>query len=225
MRNAFLPLLNQLSHVTSDQGCAISFFYFPQTPQNSAHAEERIRLKDVVRAAQRKAESERKDAALADLRRIDALADQLATSASRPVAVFACAERGIWEQVDLPAQKGETRLHVNGRFHLRPLAEASVRNILVVAADRVNIRFLLLRDRKLEQFDQIESQIPRKARTDGFGGYDAGHKERHVGNWEMRHFKEMADRMQQLCEGPSFDAAVIICRSELRPEIEPHLHA
>jgi peptide subunit release factor 1 (eRF1) len=223
MRNAFLPLLRKLSNVESKQGCAISFYFFPQPPQNKAHAEDRIRLKDVVRNAQRKAETEGKQPAIADLKRIEELSDQLAQS-SEPVAIFACAEHGIWEQVSLPGQSGETRVVLNGRFHLRALAESPDRNILVVTADRVNIRFLRLSAGKLQQFDAIESDIPRKARTDGFAGYDAGHKERHVGHWEKVHFKEMAEKMRQLCEGPSFDAAVIICRSELRSEIEPLLH-
>ena len=224
MRKAFLPLLKKLSNIESNQGCAISFFYFPEPPQNKAHAEARIRLKDVLRNAQKQAESQGRQQALGDLRRIEELSDWLARN-SNPVAIFACADHGVWEQIELPGHEGETRLVMNGRFHLRELAQVSQRNLLVVAADRVNIRFSRLSDRTLEQFDSITSDIPRKARTDGFGGYDAGHKERHVGHWEKAHFKELADKMKQLCEGASFDEAVIICRSELRPEIEPLLHA
>ena len=224
MRNAFLPLLKKLSNIESNQGCALSFFHIPERPQNKAHAEARIRLKDVLRNAQKQAETEGREQAFGDLRRIEEASDRLARS-SAPVAIFACAEHGIWEEVELPGHEGETRLVMNGRFHLRGLAQASQGNVLVVAADRVNIRFMRANPRTLEQFDAITSDIPRKARTDGFGGYDAGHKERHVGHWEKAHFKELADKMKQLCEGPSFDAAVIICRSELRPEIEPLLHA
>jgi peptide chain release factor subunit 1 len=40
----------------------------------------------------------------------------------------------------------------------------------------------------------------------------------------MRHFKEMADKLKQLCEKDSYDGVLILCRSEIRPEIEPHLH-
>jgi peptide chain release factor subunit 1 len=41
----------------------------------------------------------------------------------------------------------------------------------------------------------------------------------------MRHFKEMADKLKQLCDSESFDGIAIVCRSEIRPQIEPHLHA
>jgi peptide chain release factor subunit 1 len=224
MRNAFLPLLNKLSSIHSTNGCAISFYFFPQKPpQNKAHAEDRILLKDLIKEAKFQAESQGKRQALADLNRI---ADRLVQNAAEPTAIFACAEHGIWEEVTLAGATGRTRMDINGRFHLRPLAkaEAQDRALLIALADRVKIRFVRYEYDGLDQLDSIESDLPRKARTDGFGGYDAGHKERHVGHWEMYHFKEMADKLKQLCERGSFDGVVIVCRSEIRPEIEPHLH-
>lgn len=227
MRNDFVPLLNKLSSIHSNNGCAISFYFFPQHPQNKAHAEDRILLKDLLKEAKKKAENEGKQQALTDLNRISDLVDRTAQNANQPVAVFACVEHGLWEEVPLPGGIGRTCIHLNGRFHLRPLAEVKARNraLLVALADRVKVRFVRHDRGGLDQFDSIESDLPRKARTDGFGGYDAGHKERHVGHWEMYHFKEMADKLKQLCESGSFDGVVIVCRSEIRPEIEPHLHA
>jgi peptide chain release factor subunit 1 len=227
MRSALMPLLNKLSLTHSNNGCAISFYFFPQKPpQNKAHAEDRILLKDLIKEAKTKAEDQRRRHALADLNRIGDFVDRFAQNGTEPTAIFACAEHDIWEVVPLPGTKGRTRIDVNGRFHLRPLAEAEAQNrtLLVALADRIKVRFVRYQYDDLDQFDAIESDLPRKARTDGFGGYDAGHKERHVGHWEMYHFKEMADKLKQLCENGSFDAVVIVCRSEIRPEIEPHLH-
>ena len=225
MRNAAKSLLNKLSSVRSTNGCAVSFYFYPRRPQNKAHSEDRILLKDLFRNAKKQAEAEGKQAAVNDLNKLEDFSDRLAQTASTPIAVFACAEHDIWEQVELPGSRGESRVVVNGRFHLRPLAELRDRQILVALADRVKVRFVRQNSRGLEQFDSIDSELPRKARTDGFGGYDAGHKERHVGHWEMYHFKEMADRLKQLCESDSFDGVAIVCRAEIRPEIEPHLHS
>jgi peptide chain release factor subunit 1 len=146
---------------------------------------------------------------------------------TEPTAIFACAEHGIWEEISLPGAKGRTRIDVNGRFHLRPLAEAAAqdRTLLVALADRVKVRFIRHERDGIDQFDTIDSDLPRKTRTDGFLGYDAGHKERHVEHWEMYHFKEMADKLKVLCENGSFDGVVIVCRPEIRSEIEPHLHS
>jgi peptide chain release factor subunit 1 len=226
MRNRFESMLKRLSAVHSSNGLAISFYYYPRTPQNRAHREQTILLKDRIRETRQRLEREEKRDALADLERISQLAEQWAHDA-RAKAVFACATSGIFEVIDLPDSEGETTISVNSRFHLRPLSQAGAKDdaYLVAAADRVTARFLRYQAGELQEFDRIESDIPRKARTDGFGGYDAGHNERHVGNWEMKHFKEMADKLKQLCEGDSFAGVLILCRNEVRPEIEPHLHS
>jgi peptide chain release factor subunit 1 len=225
MRNRFESTLKRLSSVHSTKSNAVSFYYFPQTPQNKAHREQAILLKDLIRETRKRLEGEGKRAALADLERISNLADQWRSSNS-PRAVFACAELGVFETVDLPTVDGETAIHVNSRFHLRPLSEAGTADgsYLVALADRVSIRFERYQRGALEEIDRIDSDIPRKARTDGFAGYDGGHNDRHVENWEMRHFKEMADKLKMLCEREPFDGVAIVCRSEIRPQIEPHLH-
>ena len=227
MRNRFQSTLKRLSSIHSAKSTAISFYYFPQTPQNKAHREDAILLKDLVRDTRKRLEAEGKRAALPDLDRISSTAEGWARNGGSPKALFACAEHGIFEMIDLPDVDGNTAIHVNSRFHLRPLSEAGANDgtYLVVPADRVSIRFKRYGRGELKEFDRIDSDIPRKARTDGFGGYDAGHNERHVENWEMRHFKEMADKLKQFCEGDAFQGVLIVCRSEIRPQIEPHLHA
>jgi len=226
MRNRFESMLKRLSSVHSSNGLAISFYYYPRTPQNRAHREQTILLKDMIRETRQRLEREGKRGALADLERLSQLAEQWAHDGGAK-ALFACQESGIFEVIDLPDTEGETTIYVNSRFHLRPLSEVGANDAayLVVAADRVTARFDRYEGGALKEFDRIESDIPRKARTDGFGGYEAGHKERHVGNWEMKHFKEVADKLRQLCEGDSFAGVLIVCRSEVRPEIEPHLHS
>lgn len=227
MRNRFQSTLKRLSSIHSAKGTAISFYYFPQTPQNKAHREDAILLKDLIRDTRKRLEGEGKRAVLTDLERISSTAEEWARNGGTPKALFACAEHGIFEAIDLPEFDGESAIHVNSRFHLRPLSEAGANDgtYLVVPADRVSIRFKRYERGEMKEFDRIDSDIPRKARTDGFGGYDAGHNERHVENWEMRHFKEMADKLKQLCEGDSFQGVLILCRNEIRPQIEPHLHA
>jgi peptide subunit release factor 1 (eRF1) len=226
MRNRFESTLKELSSIHSANGTATSFYFFPQTPQNKAHREETIRLKDLIRDCRKRLEGEGKREALADLDRISGLADQWARNGGLPKAVFVCSELGLFKTIDLPDVSGNTAIHINSRFHLRPLSEAGAKGgaYIVVPADRVTIRFERYENGTLKEFDRIDSDIPRKTRTDGFWGYDAGHKERHVENWEMRHFKEMADKLKQLCEKDSYDGVLILCRSEIRPEIEPHLH-
>src|SRR5689334_13697556 len=123
MRNRFESTLKRLSSIHSPKSTAISFYYFPRTPQNKAHREAGIVIKDRIRESRKRLESEGKRGALADLERISNLAEEWRNSGS-PKAAFACAEHGIIEVVDLPDVDGETAIYVNSRFHLRPLSEA-----------------------------------------------------------------------------------------------------
>ena len=56
--------IRQLAQFESPSGCAITFYFQPQTPQNRSHREEAILVKDLVRDALRKAERNGNDAAL-----------------------------------------------------------------------------------------------------------------------------------------------------------------
>jgi hypothetical protein len=56
--------IRQLAQFESPTGCAISFYFQPQTPQNKSHREEAILIKDLVRDVLRKAERNGNDAAM-----------------------------------------------------------------------------------------------------------------------------------------------------------------
>ena len=51
--------IRHLAKIDSPTGCAISFYFQPQTPQDKSHREEAILMKDLVREALRKAEKVR----------------------------------------------------------------------------------------------------------------------------------------------------------------------
>jgi hypothetical protein len=195
--------LRQLAAIESPHGCAISFYFQPETPQDRSHRQEAIKVKDLVRDALKNLDRTGDHArARADLERILALADQLHNNHSRAKAIFACAEHGIWKEFDLPPAVGRTHLHVNNRFHLTPIASASLDlpRATVLLIDRENARILDLELDQVTERATIHNELPRRGRSDGFRGYDGGHLERHVDNEAMRHFKEVWS------------------------EVEPHLH-
>ena len=117
--------LRELSELNSTTGCAITFYYQPQTPQNKAHTGESILVKDLVQQALRKAEQSGNHLYLRnDLRRLLEKSDEFHNNHSRGKAIFACEEQGIWREYDLPALLPRSELIVNSRFHLQPLAMA-----------------------------------------------------------------------------------------------------
>src|SRR5207253_2976099 len=124
-------------------GCALSFYFQPRTPQNKSHKEESILAKDLVRQAMREAEKEGKNScARADLDRILEIAGNLHGNQAKAKAVFASSTKKLWREFDLPPYLPATQLFVNRRFHLKPLAALLVAQPMLCATLGVRQRRL-----------------------------------------------------------------------------------
>jgi peptide chain release factor subunit 1 len=207
-------------------GCALSFYFQPRTPQNKSHKEEAILAKDLVRQALRESEKQGKNGgARADLDRILEMAGNLRGNQARAKAVFASSAKKIWREFDLPPQLAATQLFVNRRFHLKPLAAllGAQPNLCVLLVDRQRGRFFDLRLDELKERGELFRTLPR-SRTDGYGGYNAGHVERRAANEFMLHYKLVADRLQEEFERGMWDRLVVACHDTNWSEFESHLH-
>lgn len=220
--------IRRLAQIESPSGCAISFYFQPQAPQDKSHREEAILVKDLVRESLRKAERQGNHHALReDLNRILQIAEQLHGNHSRGKAIFACTEHGIWHELDVPPRLGKSLITVNSRFHLKPLvaAHSGCPRACVALVNREKARFFELHEDEIRQLpDLYFGELPHIGRSDGFGGYDAGHRERHVENEIMHHFKQFADSLQALMNRDHFETLLIGCHDEAWPELEQHLH-
>ena len=207
-------------------GCALSFYFQPRTPQNKSHKEETILAKDLVRQALREAEKQGKNScARADLDRILEIAGNLRGNQAKAKAVFASSTKKIWREFDLPPQLPGTQLFVNRRFHLKPLAVLlGAQPMLCVAlVDRQRGRFFDLRLDELKERGELFRSLPR-SRSDGYGGYNAGHVERRVANEYKQHYKQVADRLKEELERGVWEKLVVGCHDTNWSEFEAHLH-
>jgi peptide subunit release factor 1 (eRF1) len=206
---------------------AISFYFQPQPPQNQAHRDEAILVKDLVREALRTSERHGGNgAARADLERILALAEQWHGNHARAKAIFACGAQAIWREFDLPPRLQRTQLLVNASFHLAPLAtflDSNERRCCVALIDRERARIFDHFLGRAEERAAIIESVPRRVRSDGYAGYEAGHRERHADNTAMRHFKNVIEQLHAQAVAGAFDLLVIGCHAENWTEIEPHL--
>lgn len=220
--------IRQLAQVESPEGCAITFYFQPQTPRDRSHREEAILVKDLVRDTLQKAERNGNHVALrTDLAKILQIAEGLHGNHSRGKAIFACQEQGIWKEMDVPPLLEQSQIKVNSRFHLRPLVHANsgLPNTCIALVNRKKARIFELQEGEITQKPELEfGQSPYLGRSDGFQGYDAGHRERHVENQIMQHFKELAESLLLLSHREKFEALLIGCQEETWPEIEPHLN-
>jgi peptide subunit release factor 1 (eRF1) len=219
--------IRQLAQFESPTGCAISFYFQPQTPQNKSHREESILIKDLVRDVLRKAERNGNDAAMRqDLEKVLEIAEGLHGNHSRGKAIFACREQGIWHEFDVPPRLGRSQITVNSRFHLRPLVDAKsgLPRTCIALVNRKKARIFELQETEITQKLDLEfGPSPAVPRSDGFQGYEAGHRERHVENVTMQHFKMFAESLVLLCNKEKLEALLIGCQDDSWPEIEAQL--
>jgi peptide subunit release factor 1 (eRF1) len=230
--------IRQLAQIESPAACAVSFYFQPRTPQDKSHREESILVKDLVRDAMRRAERAGNHRLLReDLQRVLQAAERLHGNHSRGKAIFACQEKGIWLEFDVPPKLGQSQIKVDSRFHLRPLvaAQSSVVRACIALVNRQKARIFEMNTphahaagtngNGFRQMPDLEfGPLPRTGRSDGYLGYDAGHRERHAENEIKGHFKFFAESLQSLLNQDKFDALLIGCHDEAWPELQPLLH-
>ena len=218
--------IRELANFQSSEGCAFSFYFQPSTPQNKSHREEAILAKDLVKQALREAEKNGKNGcARSDLDRILDVAERLHGNQGRAKAVFACGRKNLWREFDLPPRLAGTRLFVNQRFHLRPLTALAdvLPRVCIALVDRSRARIFELWMDEIAEREKFANELPRRGRSDGFAGDDAGHAERHVENEALHWYKRLAERMREFQES-GYERFLVGCRDENWPEIEPCLH-
>jgi len=221
--------IRELANFHSPQGCAVTFYYQPTTPSNRSHRDETILVKDLVSNALREAEKKGSNlkSLQQDLQRILEIADAMRSDGRKAKAVFACAGLGIWREFDLPARLPKTNLILNQRFHLKPLAAIfdGMQHACVALVDRGKARVFEITDGVIVEKLDFINELTRRGRSDGWGGYDAGHVERRVTNETMQHFKIVSEAITGHFQSGGCDQLLIGCHDDIWSEFEPQLHS
>jgi peptide subunit release factor 1 (eRF1) len=206
---------------------AVSFYFRPPVPQDKSHREETILAKDVVRQTMQDLQTNgRKHPAANDLERILEVAENWRGNQSRAKAIFACSGRGIWKEFDVPTVAASTKLFVNRRFHLKPLAPvfSEYPRLWVALVDRQRARILEIQFEQLREVAALNNPVPRHGRSDGYGGYDGGHAQRHEEDEFRRHYRAVAEFLKNGAEKKQFEALEVGCQDVNWPEFEGQLH-
>lgn len=210
----------------SKNACALSFYFQPDPPQDRSHRSEAIVAKDVVKQALKSAAAQGKNGSLhADLDRVLDFATNL-RGQSRGRAVFACSAQNFWKEYDLPPSLGTTRIYLQSRFQLKPLAAlfGAQPALCVAVADRQRARFFDLRLDDLREGASIVHLLSRSGSNYGYNGYEAGHAERRVAEEALQHFKAVAERLRTDLERGVWERLIIGCHDVNWADFEPHLH-
>jgi peptide subunit release factor 1 (eRF1) len=163
-----------------------------------------------------------------DLQKIVDIAEMLHGNHSRGKAILACSEKGIWRELDVPPRLGRSQLFVNSRFHLKPLVAAYTGQprTCIALMDRKRGRIFELRQGELTQRPDVDfGALVKVGKSDGYKGYDAGHRERHIENESLHHCKIFADELHTLMMDDKLKALLFGGRDEAWASLEPHLSA
>jgi peptide subunit release factor 1 (eRF1) len=219
--------IRQLAEFQDDKSCAVSFYFQPSTPRNKAHKEDAILIKDLAREAMRNLEAKgKKESARGDIERVMRLSGEFRSNGIHGKAVFACAGQDIWKEYDLPPTLGSTQLFIDRHFHLKPLAHLLGASPLlgIVLVDRHRARIFDLRLGELTEREDLFHPVPRRGRSDGFGGYEGGHAQRRVEDEVRQHFKNVAENIKELLDKGIFEKWILACQDAYRSLFEPQLH-
>jgi len=206
---------------------AISFYYQPSTPQDKSHRDETILAKDLVRKTLHELQLNGLNRqATEDLEKILHLAEGLHGNQARARAVFACAGRSLWREFDLPPVSGATKLFVNRRFHLKPLAPifSDHPRLCLALIDRQSARFFDVQFDRISEQSSMVDPVPRHGRSDGYLGYNAGHLQRHTDDEVRRHYVRAAEFLKDSDERKGFEALVISCNDVNWPDLKEQIH-
>jgi peptide chain release factor subunit 1 len=206
--------------------CALSFYFQPDPPQDRSHRGEAILAKEVVKQALKEAAGKGKNGWLhADLDRVLDVATRL-RGHSRGRAVFACSAHNLWKEFDLPPRLGTTRIYLQPRLQLKPLAVllGAQPDLCVAMVDRQRARFFDLRLDDLRERDAIVHMLSRNAANYGYNGYEGGHAERRVAEEALQHFKAVSERLRTGLEKGLWQRLVVGCQDSNWREFESHLH-
>ena len=210
----------------SKGACALSFYFQPDPPQDRSHRSEAIVAKDVVKQALKSVAAQGKNGFLhADLDRVLEFATNIRGQA-RGKGIFACAAQNFWKEYDLPPRLGTTRIYLQPRFQLKPLAAmlGAQPALCVAVVDRQRARFFDLRLDDLREGASIVHLLSRSAASYGYNGYEAGHAERRVSEEALQHFKAVSERLRTDFERGAWERLIIGCHDVNWPEFEPNLH-
>jgi len=209
----------------SKGACALSFYFQPDPPQDRSHRNQTILAKEVVKQVLKSPAAQGKNGSVhADLDRVLELASTLRGPLAK--AVFACSAQNVWKEYDLPPHLGATRIYLQSRFQLKPLAAllGAQPALCVAVIDRQRARFFDLRLDDLHEKPAIVHLLSRTGASYGYTGYDAGHAERRIADEALQHFKSVAERLRADQDKGIWERLIVGCQDKNWADLEPHLH-
>jgi peptide chain release factor subunit 1 len=168
----------------------------------------------------------KKESLLRDLEKISRFGAQTLPSwTAAGLAIFACTEANLWEELALP-RAPRNHLVFDRALYVRPLSSMldEYRRICALLLDRQEARWYGLFMGEISLLDSLKSEVPSRVREGGWKGYESKRIERHIDAHLHDHFKKASLKTFDLFKKNQFDWLFISCKEEYRSDFEPLLH-
>lgn len=216
--------LTNLASFCDEQAHAISFYFSLVTTPDSSHREEFIAVKRLIQQAHDNIVPSHVPTPLAkDLEQILSTADEISLDPARLKVIFACCERQMWQEFEIPTHRSISLLDVGRRFRLAPLMAAlqACAPFCVVILESGKARGFVVRGTEIWE---IEGRLPVEDLSlhaeDSRVGWSR-HIEKNLEEHEQAYFKRLSHKVREFMSEQQASYLVIGCREDLWGEVEP----
>lgn len=220
--------LLDLAKFCDEHAHAVSFYFCLASTPDDSHREEVIAVKRLVREAGGKFSPGPVPAALQkDLEGILAITEEIRLKPAMYRAVFACHEKAVWQEFDLPVPRSISRLYLGRHFHIVPLMAAlqACEPYCVVLLETGKARAFRVSGSEIQE---ITSRLPLEDLSlhpdDSRVGWSS-RIDKNVEEHEKAYFARLAQQFPQLIREQQARRLVIGCREDLWGEVEKHFLA
>jgi peptide chain release factor subunit 1 len=217
--------LRGLARWTAD-GAPVSSMYldvdgrrYPRKQDYEVRAEE---LAHGLRSQAGDLDRRRKRSVARDAHRMLAFIGSLDRGPVRGVALFSCADGGLWEEVLVPRPLPD-RAVVAEQPYVLPL-EALVetyQSFCTVIVDREKARIFLATMGRIREASDVFDDVPGQHDQ---GGWSQARYQRHIEEHVGKHLKHVAEVLLRFFKRKQFDHLIVAGPEELLPQFEPGLH-
>lgn len=216
--------LLDLAKFSDEHAHAVSFYFSLVSVPDNSHRQEVIAIKRLIQEAQGNIASGTVSTSLAkDLDEVHTVAEEVRLKPARFRAVFACGEKQIWREFDLPASRSIRHLDVGRRFVVLPLLAAaqSCAPYCVVLLETGKARTFVVRGTEIRE---AEGRLPVADLSlhaeDSRVGWSR-HIDKELEEHEKAYFKRLSHVLHDFMTEQQIPHVAVGCREDLWGEISP----
>ena len=214
--------LTDLASFCDEQAHAISFYFSLATTPDNSHREEHIAVKRLIQQAHDNVPRSDLPASLTkDLEQILSTAEEISLDPARLKVIFACRDRQVWQEFEIPTRRSISLLDVGRRFRLAPLMAAlqSCAPFCVVLLESGKARGFVIHGTEIREiagrFPVSDLSLHAEDSRVGWSRHIDTNLEEH----EQAYFKKLSRQVQEFMSEQQATHLVIGCREDLWGEI------